>query len=201
MKYLFILTSVLFLTSAASAQVRRPMGNLPPGRTLGHESTERYADSAAFEEAFKELYPLIKPTPTIRERTEIMFDRMVRMYKARGVDSAAAHDSVMKVIDPEMDRKLIYDVYRGAFTAKEISALATFFKSPVGKHYLEVEDRIVEGRTRMIEQYVTRTISSTVMPMEKPMERHGTLPPGRMRLPGQAPTQLTPADSAHSQPK
>jgi hypothetical protein len=189
MKYLASILILSGVTALGHAQMTKDPGaiKLPPGRSVQREpaAMKGYSDSAKFVAAFKELYPSIKQTPGIRERAEQSFQQMSRMFKARGVDSAAAYDSVMKKIDPGMDEKLMFDAYRKEFTADEIKSLTTFVKSPIGKHYLEVEGRLSAARNQT-SSYIQRTIQSTIQPMMKPIERPAARPgqPGAPGMPG-----------------
>lgn len=149
---------------------------MPPGVHPGHPPMETttmlkrsYPDSVAFKAEFKELYPLIKPTPDIHERAETMFQRMSRMFKARGIDSAVAYDSVMKALNPAKEEEILYDAYRANFSAEELKAIVEFFKTPAGKHYLEVENAMMMARNTDIDRYVNQTIQRTIMPMAKPV--------------------------------
>jgi len=181
MKFLLCLGLCSVLSTHLFAQVKKPTEHLPAGRTVAVKTVKPvYADSVQFNKAFAALYPLLKPTPTITERAEITFSRMGRMLKARGVDSTAAHDSLLKALDPTMDRKILFDTYRSAFTAKELESLVAFFKTPVGKHYLEIENRLLDARSHSLDQYVQRTISMTVVPLEKPVPRGQGMPHTQM---------------------
>ncbi|SRR5581483_2032596 len=180
MKYFL---SLLFaFTFAGLAQAQPGAMRMAPPSNAHHEV---YKDSAQFKAAFKELYPLIKPTPNVRERTQMMFERMSRMFKARDIDSAAAYDSVMKALDPNMDEKLLFDAYRAQFSAEELKALTAFFKTPAGKHYLEVGSRLQMASGSELDQYISRTIAMAIRPMMK-LPEHPAMPgrrPGVMQRP------------------
>ena len=174
-----------------------PPGSHPPAHP-GMEMTvlkSSYPDSTAFNAAFKELLPLIRPTPTIKERAETMIGHMGHMFQARGIDSAKAYDSVMKNIDPAMDEKLLFNAYRAQFSAEELKSMIPFFKTAAGKHYLEVEAHLVSARTSEIEMYVNRTVNKTVMPMGKQMEMPPSLRTGAPPTahPGMTPPPNQPA--------
>src|ERR1700733_7068311 len=154
MKKYLVLSVLLFASSAFAQQPGMPpqMGG---GRMMGAPPMEKkpyvaYADSVQFKAQFKELLPLIRPTPTVQERAEKMFARMAPMFKTRGVDSAKAYDTVMKSIDKSKDEEILFDAYREAFSAEELKTVTTFFKSPAGKHYLEVEGKLSDARGRLI---------------------------------------------------
>ena len=198
MKYYLILFTLLFLSSTALAQEpgTPPPPTMPPGaeRMMSRQVDQNisYPDSVQFYAAFKELFPLIRPTPSVKERAEISYNRMLRMLKQRGVDSAKGHDTAMAAIDKSMDEKLLYNAYREAFSAEELKSMVVFFKTPAGKHYLEVEGKLMDSRTKAIDQYVNRTISMAVAPMEKPIERKPRpgapgMPPGMPGMPPGAP--------------
>jgi len=196
MKYNFILFTFLFISSAALAQ--EPGGAPPPpmmppgGESMMPPSRDRkpaiaYPDSVQFNATFKELYPLIRPTPTVQERAETVFTRNLRMFKSRGVDSAKAYDTAMAAIDKSRDQKILFKAYREAFTAEELKSMVAFFKTPAGKHYLEVESKMLDARTKSIDIYVQQTIGSAVAPMEKPVERKPRPRPGMPGAPPGAP--------------
>jgi Uncharacterized protein conserved in bacteria (DUF2059) len=195
MKNIVIVLSFLLMASGAFAQTP---GGVPPGMPPGmpppmsggahipHPPMETtvlkssYPDSTAFNAAFKELYAIIKPTPTIKERTETMMEHMSHMFQARGIDSVAAYDSVMKAVDFNKDEKILFTAYRAQFSAEEIKAMIPFFKTPTGKHYLEVETHLVTARNTEINQYVNQTVNNAVRPLSK-----GVMTPPSMR--GNAP--------------
>ncbi len=190
-KYFASIVIVFTLAGISQAQMTKDPGGIrmPPGRSIHAPvpvDTKSYPDSAKFVAAFKEFYPEIKPTPGVRERAEQALQQQMRMFKSRGVDSAAAYDSVMKKIDVTMDEKILFDSYRREFTADELKSVAAFFKSPAGKHYLEVEGKLTMARDQTT-SYVKRTIQSAVQPMMKPMER--PFHPGQPGAPGAAPGQ------------
>jgi hypothetical protein len=187
MKYYLVLFTVFFIASTALAQgPGTPPMMPPPGgqRMMPHQTRPdtAYADSVQFNATFKELYPLIRPTPNVQERAEATYTRMLRMFKQRGVDSAKGYDSAMAAIDKSKDQKILFKAYREAFSAEELKAMVTFFKTPAGKHYLEVESKLVDARSKAIDQYVNQTINMAVAPMEKPMERKPR--PGMPGAPG-----------------
>jgi hypothetical protein len=211
MKNIVTFLSFLFIVSTASAQMTipppgthpvpppgMPPGGAPPGQIPPMQQQmlkSSYPDSTAFNAAFKELFPLIRPTPTIKERAETMLGHMGHLFQARQIDSAKAYDSVMKVIDHSMDEKILFNAYRLQFTAEELKSMIAFFKTPAGKHYLEVESRLVSARNGEIDQYVNKTVNRTVMPMGKqpetpPSMRGGA--PGSMGHPGMPPAPPTP---------
>ncbi len=216
MKHILTIFSIFLLASVASAQTQgMPQGGMPhagmpmppggmhPGRPSMETTVLKasYPDSTAFNAEFKELYPLIKPTPNIKERTETMLAHMSNMFKGRGIDSAKAHDSVMKGMDYSMDEKLLFTEYRANFTAEELKTLIPFFKSASGKHYLEVESHLVNARSGAVDSYVNKTVNKIVMPMGKPIEAPSAFHKGppRMEKPGMPvpPTPPPPAPEAH----
>lgn len=138
-----------------------------------------YKDSVEFNKAFAELYPLIRPTPNVRESAETMIARMAPMFRARGIDSAKAYDTAMKAIDPTMDRTILFNAFRAEFSAEEMRSLVAFFKTPVGQHYLEVEPPILMARTREIQEGIAQTIYRSLEPMMRTAaakEPHGAPP-------------------------
>jgi Uncharacterized protein conserved in bacteria (DUF2059) len=169
-----------------------------------------YKDSVQFKEDFKELYPFIRPTPNVKERAQTMIGKMAPMLKSRGIDSVKAYDTAMKALDLSIDEKLLFDAYRAEFSADELKPLATFFKTPVGKHYLEVEAHLVAARSTAIDQYIAGTIYHSVMPMMKPGGGPGMQPHpgmGQPPIPGQNPnhapmhpTVRTPGDTTRMAP-
>jgi hypothetical protein len=175
MKYSFILLTVLFIASTAFGQEpgMTPPPMTPTGMTMSRQMKPPvdYSDSVKFNATFKELFPLIRPMPTVQERAQFAFTRMLRMFKQRGVDSARAYDTIMKLIDKSRDEKILFNAYRENFTAEELKSIVAFFKTPAGKHYLEIEDKVMSARTKMIDQYVQQTVTAAVAPMEKPIER------------------------------
>src|ERR1041385_4725830 len=172
MKYFLSLVLVSLVAVSASAQSRASK-TLAPKETVAKEAVSKEGvkvDSAKLKAAFKELYPLIRPVQTIKEHAESSLLTRERMFKMQGVDSAKAHDSVMAVLDPTMDEKLYFDTYAANFTPEEMKALATFFKAPGGRHFLEVEPRLGTARAQ-VDQYINRTITIVTNPMRKPIER------------------------------
>ena len=188
MKHIITVLSIVFISSAAFAQ-RPGMPPGPPGSHPAHPMMPSapalkasYPDSTAFNAAFKELLPLIRPTPNVKERAQDMLDRMSRMFKARGVDSVKAYDSVMKGIDPSMDEKILFTAYRAQFSAEEIKEMIPFFKSAVGKHYLEVENHLFGARNGEIDSYVRTTVNKIVMPMGKKPDTPPSMKPSDPNL-------------------
>jgi hypothetical protein len=188
MKYPLSLLIACFLTSLAIAQPGM-MRMEPMPKPVAHGP---YKDSVQFKAEFNALYPLIRPTPNIRERAKIMLARMTPMLKARGIDSVTAYDTAMKALDPVMDKQILFDAYRAEFSAEELKPLTAFFKTPAGKHYLEVETPLIAARDRDIEQYIAQTMYRAIMPMMKPMPTHlegarPRPPMGRPGMPGGVP--------------
>jgi hypothetical protein len=214
MKYLFVLVLGVALSQPTHAQQPTPAQAAPAQATPGHpalrptarpnmqrpqagapigtQPTEgkalSTADSAKLKAAFKELYSSIRPAQTMKERTDMALRRMDRMFKMQGIDSAKAHDSVMAAINMNQDEALLFNAYADAFTADEIKSLATFFKTPAGKHYLEVEPRLI-GAKSQVDQYIQRTVNMVTMPMRKPVEHKEGTPgaPGMRPRPGMRP--------------
>ncbi len=161
-----------------------------------------YPDSTAFKAAFKELYPLVKPTPSITERAETILMHSGSLYHNQGVDSVKAHDSVMAILNPHMDDTLLYRAFRAQFTADELKPMIAFFKTPAGKHYLEVESYIISARSGQVDQYVKSNVHYVLSKMGKPVETPNgmrKMPPPGMMQPGmgqsgmpQPPTPPTP---------
>ncbi|HEY3873957.1 MAG TPA: DUF2059 domain-containing protein [Candidatus Kapabacteria bacterium] len=196
--FLFLaVAATSFAQSQVMAPPMRPMSGRPGGAPFGAPHLQKsYSDSTEFASAFKQLFPLVKPEPTVHERAERMLQQQSRSFKARGIDSAKAYDSVMKVVNSKMDSIIIFDAYREEFTAKELKPLVEFFKSAAGKHYLEVEQHIVAARTMAIDNYVSREVQRTLNMMGKRMEMpvgtHPGMKPGMrpgmpMRKPMNAP--------------
>jgi hypothetical protein len=191
MKHIVSFLIFLVMASSAFAQNGMPPVGMPPGAHPGHPSMETtspvlnasYPDSTAFNVAFKELYPLIKPTPNIKERAGTMMSHMGPGFHARGVDSAKAYDSVMKNIDPDMDEKILFKAYRAEFKADELKPLIAFLKTPSGKHFLEVESKLYVARTMEIDQYVRVAVQKIIAPMGKTVE---TPPSYKGNAPGMA---------------
>jgi hypothetical protein len=195
MKHILTFLSILCITSAAFAQTP---GGSPPGMPgpgisppmrMGGSMPQpvvlkaSYPDSTAFKAAFKELYPLVKPTPSITERAELILTHSGSLYHNQGVDSIKAHDSVMAILNPHMDDTLLYRAYRAQFTAEELKPIIAFFKTPAGKHYLEVESYTMAARTGQIDQYVKSNVHNVLSKMGKPVEMPKGMrppPPGMM---------------------
>src|SRR5439155_11065567 len=114
---------------------------------------------------FHELYALLKPAATVRERADQQWKHMWRMFKARGLDSTTTIDTIMRAIDTNMDYKILYNEYRGQFSAEELQLVLQFFKSLAGKRYLEAEPRLFAARTGAVDQYIRSTINSITTPM------------------------------------
>jgi len=201
MKKYLILSTLLIVSTTAFAQ---GPGTPPPGGgAMMRSPFDRnkpaiaYPDSVQFKAEFKELLPLIRPTPSVAERAETSYLHMWRMLKARGVDSVKGHDTAMAAIDKSQDEKILFNSYREAFTAEELKPIVAFFKTAAGKHYLEVENKLMEGRGPMLDRYIQQTISRAVAPMEKPIERPKPRPgmPGTRPMPGGGtPTPGTPSE-------
>ncbi len=190
MKYFISILFLCFSTSLIHAQPgMRPMEDLQAPPKHGP-----YKDSVQFKAEFNALYPLIRPTPNVRERAETMLGRMGPMFRARGIDSVKARDTAMNAIDPAMDKKLLFDAYRAEFSASELKPLAAFFKTPAGQHFLEVEGRLFLARNGEIDQYIARTIYRAIMPMMKPMppRPEGVMPPAPPPSKKETPDNLIP---------
>src|SRR5438876_1170564 len=114
MKHLIcVLTiSIIATVAVATAYAQKPKaGGLAPGRTMeagkAAEGTPgTHADSVKFQTAFKELYSLIKPVPSVTERADLAFKQMSRGFKQQGIDSAKAFDSVMATVDKTEDERI-----------------------------------------------------------------------------------------------
>ena len=199
---ILVLSSVCTISRAQSGGLGTGTPPVPPGMHPPHpgmqttRSVKTYPDSVEFKKEFAELYPLIKPVPGVKERAETQFERMSRMFKSRGIDSAKAYDSVMKEIDPKKDEEILFDTYRADFSAEELKGLVTFFKTPVGKHYLEVEQHLIMARSE-VDSYVGRTVQHIIGTMAKPVETPAGLPQGR---PGMRPGMRPPVHTAPDNP-
>lgn len=207
MKHIVTVLSFLCIASIAFAQTP----GMPPPHMPGSRMMEppvepvvlksSYPDSVAFNAEFKELYPLVKPSPSIKERAETMLAHMGTTYKTQDIDSAKAHDTVMKILDLEKDKQLLFNAYRAQFSAEELKPIIAFFKTSAGKHYLEVESYLYSARLGQIDQYVRGNVYGVLKRMGKPgqspnaMMRKPPVPgmsqPG-MNPPGMAPQQQTP---------
>src|ERR1019366_7778576 len=163
MKHIVTLFILLIMASSATAQTMQPMQPpMPPGTHPGHPPMETtapvlkasYPDSVKFTAAFNELYPLIRTTPNIKERAESMVNHMGRTFQTRGLDSAKVLDSVMNAIDQYKDEKLLFAAYRAQFSAEDLKSMILFFKTPAGKHYLEIESQLFNARNGEIDRYV-----------------------------------------------
>jgi hypothetical protein len=187
-----VLLSCFLSVSAFAQQVHKPMlGDMQPGRSVVDPPSKPHPDSAKFNAAFRELYALVKTPPGVKERTNAQWQRMWRMFKARGLDSIIAYDSIMHVLDTNMDRKILYNEYRDQFTAEELQAVVDFMKTPAGKRYMEVEPRLLAARTGAVDQYVRSTITAVTQPMlmVKGLPQPGMLPP--QAAPPMVPKQQT----------
>lgn len=167
MKYYlsFLLLFVFVTATSAQPGMIPPMhpGMMPNMHPVVNHGP--YKDSVEFKKAFEELYPLIRPTPNVRESAEAMLSHMGPMLRTRGIDSAKAYDTAMKALDPNLDRTILFNAYRAEFSAEEMKSLVAFFKTPVGQHYLEVEGQIVMARTREIQEGVAQTVYRALEPM------------------------------------
>jgi len=134
------------------------------GASLVPSNQKSYADSAAFQKAFAELFPLIRPQATIKDRTMQNFAMNSRRLDLTSQDSLRLLDSVLKTIDASRDEQILFASYRAVFTAEEIKGLAAFLKTPAGKHFLEVEPRLMQARTSEIERYISGVVSKALMP-------------------------------------
>jgi hypothetical protein len=211
MKHILTLFSLLCITSSVFAQTPgtpppgMPGQGMPPPMRMGGTMPQpvvlksSYPDSTAFNEEFKQLYPLIKPTPSITERAEMILAHSGNLYHNQGVDSVKARDSVMARLNPHMDDTLLYRAYRAQFTAEELKPIIAFFKTPAGKHFLEVESYTMSARTGQIDQYVKSNVHNVLSKMAKPVEMPngmrkppapGSMPPGMMP-PGSMPPGAT----------
>jgi hypothetical protein len=162
-----LVLAFLFIASAAIAQpTKQPvLGNLPPGRSLVEPVKKSYPDSTKFNATFHELYAAIKPASSVHERFNLQWNRMWRMFKARGLDSVVAIDTILKALDTNMDYKILYNEYRDQFSADELQEVTRFVKSPAGKKFLEAEPRLIAARTGAVDQYVRSTITNITTPM------------------------------------
>ncbi len=208
MKHIVIVLSVLCMASIAFAQVpsMSPPVHLPGTNKMMPPPVEpvvlksSYPDSVAFNAEFKELYPLVKATPTVKERAETMLAHMGTMYAKQGIDSAKAYDSVMKNLDFEKDKLLLFNAYRAQFSAEELKPIIAFYKTPTGKHYLEVESYLYSARVGQIDQYVRGNVYGVLKRMGKPVETPNgmrkPMPPGMgqpgMGQPGMQPPGMVP---------
>lgn len=179
MSRLFLLFAITFsvaIASAASAQPRKPIGRAPSGeseagRTAMPERALLIPDSAAFNAAFNTLWPLVQPEVTVRERVQKRFKRTIRNLKTRGVDTVAAYTALMQNVDTSVEYNLLRTAFaRAKFTPEDLRSLATFYKSPVGRKYLDAQSSIADARSSEIDRYVQRLFNSVITPMMKPKE-------------------------------
>jgi len=160
------LVFLLFASAAIAQPTKQPvLGNLSPGRSLVEPAKKSYPDSTKFNATFHELYAAIKAPSSVHDRFMLQWNRMWRMFKARGLDSLIAYDSITHVLDTNMDYKILYNEYRDQFSAEELQAVTQFVKSPAGKKYLEAEPRLIAARTGAVDQYVRSTITNVTTPM------------------------------------
>jgi hypothetical protein len=185
MKYL-ILALGLFVGTSAIAQEQqaspksKPTKERPakpeggePGRTMkasrgSGKLAATYADSTEFNKAFDELYAIIKPTVTVKDRAEKIFLSQTRTFARTGVDSAKAYEAVMKAVDPKLDHQLIYTTYRAQLTAEELRGWVSFLKTPAGKKILEVGEKLLAADDRLIESQVRRSVNTAIAPLRQP---------------------------------
>lgn len=167
----------------------------PPGHSLVPSkqlTAKSYADSAAFEKAFKDLFTEIKPEVTIKEKTEALFKRNIIGLKLNSADSSKLFDSILRLVDQKRDEQILHDAYRANFSAEELKSLTTFFKTSAGKQYLKSELRLMNARLSEADNYVNGIVNRGIMPY-----RIAQRPPSKPQAPGATPgAPGTPASGA-----
>jgi hypothetical protein len=173
---LFTIVITVAVATNVLAQPGKPVGRAPSGEAAAGRTAQPapalvIPDSAAFMAAFNSLWPLVQPEITVRERVEKRFKRSLKNLKARGVDTTAAHDSLMASIDTTVDYALMRTaLVRAKFTTEDVRALATFYRSAVGRKYLEAQQAITDARSVEVDRYVQRLFNSVVTPLMRPKE-------------------------------
>ena len=144
-----------------------PIPGLRPGLlpTLSENHQKLYRDSTEFNKIFEQLYPVVRPVVSMHDKADLQLRRLIHFLTARGIDSLAAYRKGMAAIDTSLEHEVLFRAWRDNFNAKELSTLLTFFRTPLGKHLLEVEEQLVFARTRELDNYVTRTIAGVLSPM------------------------------------
>lgn len=177
--FALVATSTFALSTSALAQApeKKPAKPTrePAGRTLKPSKEmalkESYPDSVEFKKAFEELYSIVKPEESIKERTEKVFKQQSRTFTRNGIDSAKAHEAVFAAIDPNMDREIIYTTYRTSLTAEELKSWIAFIKTPAGKKILEVGNRLLTSSESKVDQTIRRTVSNAIASLRKPVQK------------------------------
>ena len=157
------------LTAKSPAQ----LGKMPPGRSMGipPPNTESYPDSVEFKALWKQLYPIIRPTKSVRERFDGFFKSPGNLHnlKMHQVDSAEAYKNCVAALDTTMLEQSYFNLWRKDFTAAELKQIVPFIKTEAGKHFMDVAPSLTSGTSSQVDGYVRRTMMSTITPMQKPL--------------------------------
>ena len=188
---LFIFALILFSCSIAFSQ-EDPHPVIMPGRTIAPTTPKSYADSEEFTKLFKEFYPSIKPSKSVKEQAGQYFQSMSRSFAMQGIDSAEAAKAAFKNLDSKAFEKIFFDIYRRNLSAKELKKYIAFMETPEGKHIAEVWSNLQRG-TSEATMYVARTLNLNLTPIrqaarEKMEKEHpqkiGQAPPTMPTRPG-----------------
>ena len=196
---LFIFALIFFSCSIAFSQ-EDPHPVIMSGRTIAPTTPKSYADSEEFTKLFKEFYPSIKPSKSVKEQADQYFQSMSRSFAMQGIDSAEAAKAAFKNLDSKAFEKIYFDIYRRNLSAKELKKYIAFMETPEGKHIAEVWSNLQRG-TSEATMYVARTLNLNLTPIrqaarekmekEHPNQQPGMLSPG-MVSPGMIARPSTP---------
>ena len=185
MKYLVLALSFFFSVSAfaqaeqpqtepakKSRKKRTEQGAEAPGRTMkpsrgAGKLAESYPDSVEFNKAFGELYTMLKSKETVQEKAEQAFKQISRTFSRAGIDSAEAYRAVMAKIDPNMEREIIFRIYRTNMNAEELNGWIAFLRTPAGKKILEVGEKVIGAHEKQVDAQVRRAVNTAVTPLRK----------------------------------
>ncbi len=152
-----------------------PAGQMPAGRSVAPPPPPqeiKYADSVAFKAAWKQLYPIIKPSRSLVERLDLDFRSPAnqRTFKVREVDSVLAYKKCKEALDTNMMEQTYFKTYRKEFTAEQLKQVAAFLQTPAGTHFFLVANSLVTVPKTQIDTYVHGVVQKTVAPLMKPFK-------------------------------
>ena len=166
-----LLSLLLVFGWLASLQAQEKPAKVKPGRTVAPAkeavaATASPSDSVEFMKTFKELYPMIAPTRSVKLEAEDYLNRISRSFRMQGIDSVEAVKIAMTNLDTNAFYKIYLDVYRKNLTAKELKKYLEFLKTPEGRKISGILPNLQRASTDA-NAYISRTVNTNLTPLRQ----------------------------------
>ncbi|MCJ2050459.1 DUF2059 domain-containing protein [Methylobacterium sp. J-070] len=165
--------ALLALPHAASAQANRPAAAKPAAvKPAAQPSTPAAnAPAAAYSQSHLALAREVMLSSGIARSFDSVlpaFADQIRKQAVTRPELAKDLDEVLASLQPEMElqKQRMIDIaartYAAKFSEAELKEIATFFRSPAGKHYVEAQPQLLDEMVQEMQDW-TQEVSEYVM--------------------------------------